>query len=52
MEYFVEVYKWCQDNGGQYQKFMELSEGEYKKLEKSMQDERNILRKMDILKLK
>ncbi|RFB28237.1 hypothetical protein DZB91_24265 [Brevibacillus sp. VP] len=50
MEYFVEVYKWCQDNGGQYQKFMELSEGEYKKLEKSMQDERNILKKMDILK--
>ena len=48
MEYFVEVYKWCQDNGGQYQKFMELSEGEYKKLEKSMQDERNILRKMRI----
>ena len=52
MEYFVEVYKWCQDNGGQYQKFMELSEGEYKKFEKSMQDERNTLRKMNILKLK
>ena len=29
-----------------------MSEGEYKELEKSMQDERNILRKMDILKLK
>jgi plasmid rolling circle replication initiator protein Rep len=52
MEYFVEVYKWCQENGGQYKKFVEMSEGEYKKLEKSMQDERNILRKMDILKLK
>ena len=52
MEYFVEVYKWCQDNGGQYHKFMELSEGEYKKFEKSMQDERNTLRKMNILKLK
>ena len=52
MEYFVEVYKCCQDNGGQYQKFMELSEGEYKKFEKSMQDERNTSRKMDILKLK
>ena len=52
MEYFVEVYKWCQENGGQYQKFVELSEGEYKKLEKSMQDERNILKKIDILKIK
>lgn len=52
MEYFVEVYKWCQDNGEQHQKFMELSEGEYKKFEKSMQDERNTLRKMNILKLK
>lgn len=52
MEYFVEVYKWCQENGGQYKKFVELSEVEYKKLEKSMQDERNTLRKMDILKLK
>ena len=52
MEYFVEVYKWCQDNGGQYQKFMELSEGEYKKLEKSMQDKKNIIKKMDILKVK
>ena len=50
MEYFVEVYKWCQENGGQYKKFVEMSEGEYKKLEKSMQDERNILKKMDILK--
>lgn len=40
MEYFVEVYKWCQENGGQYKKFVELSEVEYKKLEKSMQDER------------
>ena len=52
MEYFVEVYKWCQENGGQYQKFVELSEGEYKKLEKSMQDERNIIKTMDILKVK
>ena len=52
MEYFVEVYKWCQENGGQYKKFVEMSEVEYKKLEKSMQDERNTLRKMDILKLK
>jgi hypothetical protein len=31
---------------------VEMSEVEYKKLEKSMQDERNTLRKMDILKLK
>lgn len=52
MEYLVEVYKWCQENGGQYKKFVEMSEVEYKKLEKSMQDERNTLRKMDILKLK
>ncbi len=45
MEYFVEIYKWCQDNGGWYQKFVELSEGEYKKLEKLMQDKRNIIKK-------
>lgn len=50
MEYVVEIYKWCQENEGQYKKFVELSEGEYKKLEKSMQDERNILKKMNILK--
>ena len=50
MEYLVEVYKWCQENGGQYQKFVELSEMEFKKLEKSLQDERNILKKFDILK--
>lgn len=31
---------------------VEMSEGEYKKLEKSMQDERNILKKMNILKIK
>ena len=50
MEYLVEVYKWCQENGGQYQKFVEMSETEFKKLEKSLQDERNILKKFDILK--
>ena len=46
MEYLVEVYKWCQENGGQYQKFVEMSETEFKKLEKSLQDERNILKNL------
>ena len=48
MEYVVEIYKWCQENEGQYKKFVELSEVEYKKLEKSMQDERNILKKIKL----
>ena len=52
MEYFVELTNGVKIMVGQYQNFMELSEGEYKKFEKSMQDERNTLRKMNILKLK
>lgn len=31
MEYLIEVYKWGQENNGQYKKFLELSEKEYKK---------------------
>ena len=52
MEYFVEVYKWCQENGGQYKKFVEMSEVEYKKLEKAMEEEKNVLKKINILKIK
>ena len=52
MEAIIELYKWCDEHGGQYQKFVDMSEAEFKKLEKSMQDERNILKKMDILKVK
>lgn len=34
MEYFIELYKWCQENNGQYVKYREMSEKEYNKFEK------------------
>ena len=34
MEYLLEVYKWCQENNGQYVKYREMSEKEYDRFEK------------------
>ena len=32
MEYLLEIYKWCQENNGQYIKYREMSEKTYKRL--------------------
>lgn len=34
MEYLIEVYKWCQENNGQYKKYVEMSKKEYDRFEK------------------
>ena len=50
LDYWIDVYKWCQDNNGQYEKYIRMSKDEYEKLEKSFKEERNILKKLSILK--
>lgn len=40
MEYVIEIFKWVEDNGGNYENYLEMSKEEYVKLEQSLKKDR------------